>query len=50
MSPNRVAGMFASGTTLYFADKTDGHLYSAQLTGVGGGTLPRAPSPVPRRW
>ncbi len=39
MSPNRVAGMFASGTTLYFADKTDGHLYSAQLTGVGGGTL-----------
>ncbi len=39
MSPNRVAGMFGSGTTLYFADKTDGHLYSAQLVGVGGGTL-----------
>ncbi len=39
MSPNRVAGMFASGTTLYFADKSDGHLYSAQLNGVGGGTL-----------
>ena len=39
MLPNRVAGMFASGSTLYFADKTDGHLYSAQLAGVGGGML-----------
>ena len=37
--PNRVAGMFASGTTVYFADKNDGHLYSAALTGTGGSQL-----------
>ncbi len=39
MAPNRVAGLFGSGTTLYLADRTDGHLYAAQLVGAGGGTL-----------
>ena len=39
MVPGRVAGMFASGNTLYFADRGDGHLYSVALTGTGGSTL-----------
>jgi PKD repeat protein len=38
MSPGRVAGMFASGTSLYFADRTSGTLNQAQLTGTGGAT------------
>jgi PKD repeat protein len=33
MQPQRVAGLFVSGSTLYFADRTDGHLYSVQLAG-----------------
>ena len=39
MQPGRVAGMFAAGDRLYFADRSDGHLYSVQLTGTGGNTL-----------
>ena len=39
MQPSRVAGLFASGSTLYFADRADGHLYSVQLAGTGGATL-----------
>ncbi len=39
LSPSRVAGMFASNSTLYFADRGDAHLYSVQLTGTGGSTL-----------
>ena len=37
LNPARVQGMFISGSTLYFADKTDGHLYSIGLTGAGIG-------------
>ena len=37
LNPARVQGMFSSGSTLYFADKVDGHLYSIQLTGNGIG-------------
>jgi PKD repeat protein len=36
VSPNRVAGLFASGNSLYLADRTSGNLYQAQLTGTGG--------------
>ena len=39
MAPSRVAGMFAAGGALYFADRADGHLYSVKLTGTGGSTL-----------
>ena len=50
-SPNRVADTFASGTTLYFAEKTDGHLYSAAgRPASAAARCPRAPSRVPRRW
>jgi PKD repeat protein len=38
LNPARVQGMFISGGTLYFADKTDGHLYSIGLTGAGIGS------------
>ena len=31
MNPGRVNAMFLSGSTLYLADRTDGHLYSVQL-------------------
>ena len=38
LNPVGVAGMFLSGTTLYAADKGDGHLYSVSFSGgvVGG--------------
>ncbi len=38
LNPAGVAGMFLSGSTLYAADKTDGHLYAVPFTGglVGG--------------
>ncbi len=39
LEPDRVAGMFASGGQLYFADRTDGHLYSVALSGTGGSAL-----------
>ena len=37
LTPSRVQGMFISGSTLYFADRTDAHLYSIALTGNGVG-------------
>jgi PKD repeat protein len=37
LNPTRVAGMFISGSRLYFADRNDGHLYSIGLTGNGIG-------------
>ena len=37
LNPSRVQGMFSSGSSLYFADRVDGHLYSIQLTGNGIG-------------
>ena len=39
MAPSRAAGMFTAGGALYFADRGHGHLYSVQLTGMGGSTL-----------
>ncbi|MGH9246804.1 MAG: PKD domain-containing protein [Acidimicrobiales bacterium] len=34
LDPTRVAGMFVSGSRLYFADQQDGDLYSVGLTGA----------------
>jgi PKD domain len=34
MNPARVKGMFISGSSLYFADATDGHLYTITLSGA----------------